>query len=233
MATPPPGKSKTSCSITLPSSPSNLIGELALARHDEVGGAILVAEGVAADHDRMGPAGHQPRHVLQTIGSRKMVPPMMLRIVPLGDRHISLRLNSFTRPSSGVMVAHFTATPYCCVALAEVDRHLVVGLVAILDAEVVVLQVDVEIGKDQLVLDELPDDAGHLVAVHLDDRILHLDLRHRASCRAPKFDARSASASRPGCPGRFRLTPRQRAASAAFNVALGRIPADVLAWSGR
>ena len=34
---------------------------------------------------------------LQMIGSRKMTPPRMLRIVPLGDFHISLRLNSFTR----------------------------------------------------------------------------------------------------------------------------------------
>jgi hypothetical protein len=31
---------------------------------------------------------------------------------------------------------------------------------------------------DQLLLDELPDDAGHLVAVHLDDRIADLDFRH-------------------------------------------------------
>ena len=31
---------------------------------------------------------------------------------------------------------------------------------------------------DQLVLDELPDDAGHLVAVEIDDRIGDLDLRH-------------------------------------------------------
>ncbi len=48
---------------------------------------------------------------LQTIGSRKMVPPRMLRIVPLGDFHIFLRSNSFTRASSGVMVAHLTPTP--------------------------------------------------------------------------------------------------------------------------
>ena len=34
-------------------------------------------------------------------------------------------------------------------------------------------------------------------------------------------------------PGRLHLTPRQRAASAAFSVALGRIAADVLARSGR
>ena len=53
------------------------------------------------------------------IGSRKIVPPMMLRIVPFGDFHISLRLNSLTRASSGVIVAHLTATPYCFVAFAE------------------------------------------------------------------------------------------------------------------
>jgi hypothetical protein len=34
---------------------------------------------------------------------------------------------------------------------------------------------------DQLVLDELPDDAGHLIAVELDDRIGDLDLCHVAN----------------------------------------------------
>ena len=104
------------------------------------------------------------------IGSRKITPPRMLRIVPFGLFHIFLRPNSFTRASSGVMVAHFTATPYFLVAFGGVDRDLVVGGVAVLDAEVVVVEVDVEVRQDQLVLDELPDDAGHLVAVHLDDR---------------------------------------------------------------
>ena len=112
------------------------------------------------------------------IGSRKMVPPRMLRIVPLGDFHIFFSLNSSTRCSSGVMVAHLTPTPTFLMALAAVDRHLVVGGVTVLDAEIEIHQVDVEIGVDQLVLDELPDDAGHLVAVEFDDRIVHLDLRH-------------------------------------------------------
>ena len=53
-----------------------------------------------------------------TMGSRKIVPPRMLRIVPLGDFHIFFRPNSATRASSGVIVAHFTATPYFCVARA-------------------------------------------------------------------------------------------------------------------
>ena len=51
-----------------------------------------------------------------TIGSRKMVPPRMFRIVPLGDSHIFLRLNSWTRASSGVIVAHLTPTP--CLLMA-------------------------------------------------------------------------------------------------------------------
>ena len=90
-------------------------------------------------------------------------------MVPLGERHISLRLNSFTRPSSGVMVAHLTADAVLLGGVGGVDGDLVVGLVAVLDAEVVVLEVHVEVGVDQLVLDELPDDARHLIAVHLDD----------------------------------------------------------------
>jgi hypothetical protein len=55
----------------------------------------------------------------QMIGSRKIVPSRMLRMVPLGERHICFRLNSLTRASSGVIVAHFTATPYCLVASAD------------------------------------------------------------------------------------------------------------------
>ena len=54
-----------------------------------------------------------------TIGSRKTTPPRMLRIVPLGDFHISLRPNSSTRASSGVIVAHLTPTPYSLIALAR------------------------------------------------------------------------------------------------------------------
>ena len=46
----------------------------------------------------------------QMMGSRKTVPSKMLRIVPLGDFHICFRLNSFTRFSSGVMVAHLMPT---------------------------------------------------------------------------------------------------------------------------
>ena len=98
------------------------------------------------------------------------------------------------------MVAHLTPTPYALDRLGRIDRDLVVGGVAMLDAEVVIFQLDVEIGQDQLVPDEVPDDAGHLVAVELDDRIGNLDLVHGKSsgmCGGAGYSERDANPSKP------------------------------------
>src|SRR3977135_2052825 len=55
---------------------------------------------------------------LQMIGSRKITPPRMLRMVPLGDFHIACTPNAFPWASSGLMVAHLTPTPTFLMALA-------------------------------------------------------------------------------------------------------------------
>ncbi len=51
-------------------------------------------------------------------------------------------------------------------AIRGIDGDLIVGRVAEFDAQIVIFQIHIEVGVDQLVLDELPDDAGHLVPVH-------------------------------------------------------------------
>ena len=56
---------------------------------------------------------------LQIMGSLNTVPPMIFLIVPFGDLHIFFRLNSFTRASSGVIVAHLIPTPFFLIALAQ------------------------------------------------------------------------------------------------------------------
>ena len=53
--------------------------------------------------------------------------------------------------------------------LGGFDRDPVLGLVPVLEPEIVVLQIDLEVGQDQFLLDEIPDDAGHLVPVEFDD----------------------------------------------------------------
>src|SRR5581483_7519255 len=131
------------------------------------------AEGMAADDDRPGPAGDEPRHVaaddrLTEDGA----------VEDVADGAVG-RLPHLLHPRLvGGDGRAFDPDAMRLYGVGGVDRDLVLGPVAALDPEVVVEQLDVEIGQDQLLLDEAPDDARHLVAVELDDRLGNLDLPH-------------------------------------------------------
>jgi len=58
----------------------------------------------------------------------------------------------------------------------SINGHLVLGGISVLNAEVVVFDGDIEEGEDEFVLDGLPDDSCHLVAVHLHHGTGHLYL---------------------------------------------------------
>ena len=146
-----------------------------------------------------------------------MTPPRMLRIVPFGERHIFFRPNSVTRASSGVIVAHFTPDAVPLDGVRRVDRHLVVGGVPVLHGQVVIVELDIQVGQDQLVLDELPDDPRHLVTVEFDDGVRYLDLGHGPrSLQVPFIGLLLMAASaRPQAPRR--RTPRTPATSAGLS----------------
>jgi hypothetical protein len=91
--------------------------------------------------------------------------------------------------------------------LGGLDGDLVVGGITMLDAEVVVVLVDIEVRQDELLLDHLPDDPSHLVAVEFDDGAFDLDLGH---------------AERQPC----------AVSNTEFSVLLGRITAAVFSLSG-
>lgn len=175
------------------------VDELELARlgDDNVGRAVLVTERVAADDDGLGPAGDGLGNLLDDDrlaedGAAENVADRAVRglrvsarvsVVVRAERdwarltgrtfHIFLSLNSSTRASSGVIVAHCDALVSTRTSRSErrthldadavledglggVDRDLIVGLVAVLESEVVVLDVDVEEGEDEVLLDLVP-----------------------------------------------------------------------------
>ncbi len=155
-----------------------LDGDGALAGELEVGGAVLVAVGVAADDDGLRPAGHQARHVLADDGLAEDDAAQDVADGAVGRAPHLLEAELFDAALVGGDGGALDGHAVLLGGVGGVDGDLVVGRVAVLDAEVVVFEVHVEVGVDQLVLDQLPDDACHLVAVHLDDRAGDLDLLH-------------------------------------------------------
>ena len=150
----------------------------ALAGEFDVGGAVLVAEGVAADDDGLGPAGHQTWYVL---ADDRLAEHHAAEDVADGAvRRLPHFLQAeFLHPGLvGGDGGAFDADADLLDGVGGVDRDLVVGLVAVFHSEVEIHQVDIEERVDQLVLDVLPDDPGHLVAIEFDDGVGHLDFCH-------------------------------------------------------
>ena len=136
---------------------------------------------MTADHDRLRPPRHQARDVgdhdrlAEDDATEDVADRAVRRAVHLLQAELlDPRLVGGDRRA-------LDAHPVPLDRVGRVDRDLVLGRVAALDPEVEVLELDVEVGKDQLLFDERPDDPGHLVAVELDDRVLDFDLRHRAA----------------------------------------------------
>ena len=139
---------------------------------------VHVAVGVAGDGDGLYPVVHarldarhgdgraEHRAVEQGADGAVGALPHLLQVVLVHARGV--------RRDGGALHGHAQALG----GLGGIHGHLVVGGVAVLEAQVVVLGLEVDVRADQLVLDHLPDDARHLVAVHLHQRRGHLNLRH-------------------------------------------------------
>ncbi len=156
-----------------------LHGQLALAGELEVGGAVLVAISVTADDDWLGPARHQARNIgdhdrLAEDDAAKDVTDRAVRRTPHLLEAELLNAGLIRRDGRT-----FDTDTVFLDRIRGVDRDLVIGFVARFDAEIEVFQIDIEIGVNEPVLDHLPDDAGHLIAIELDDGIFDLDLCHR------------------------------------------------------
>ncbi len=153
-------------------------GELSLAFDHSVGGFVLVSESVAADHDGFGPAGHQAWDVidhdgLAEHGAAEDVADGAVGALP----HLlqaELLHACLVRGDGGALDANVVLLD----RLGRVHGHLIVGGIAVLNTEIVIVQGHVHVGQDQLVLDPLPDDARHLVTIDLHYRVRHLDLLH-------------------------------------------------------
>ena len=109
-------------------------GQLAGSRNLEIGGLVLVAECVTGYDDRLGPAGHQTRHVAH---HNRLAEDRAAQDVADGAVGGLPHLLETEFLDSGLIGGDGGALDTDMVLLdgvGGVDGHLVIGLVAVLDA---------------------------------------------------------------------------------------------------
>ena len=154
--------------------------DLARARHADLDVFVHIAVCVTRDGDRLLPIAHdradarnddrraEARAVENRANGAVGAFPHLFKPVFLDARRVRRDRRAFHRDAEALG------------CLAGVDGDLVVGRVAHLKAQIVVLGLEIDIRFEQLLLDKAPDNARHLIAVHLDQRRFHLNLRHRS-----------------------------------------------------
>ena len=95
---------------------------------------------------------------------------------PILVKGIKPFVSCWEKPITIARHAYGDAKPLC--GLGRIYRHLIVGLISVLKSQIVILGPEINIGQDQLFLDDLPQYPCHLIAVHLDERRFHSDLTH-------------------------------------------------------
>ena len=149
--------------------------ECATLLDDSISCSVLVTKCMSSNDNGLSPPGHQPGNVLDNDGLSEDSSIELVSNRAIGAFPHLLQfefLDSGLIGSDGRALNANLAFLYGC---SCIQCHLIVCLVTILHAEVEVLNVDVEEGQDQLILNELPDDAGHLVAVHINNGVVNLD----------------------------------------------------------
>jgi len=150
--------------------------ERAVLGDDFVFGAVLVAKGVAADDDGLFPAWDETRDAWDDDGFAEDRAAEMIPDGAVGAQPHFLEVELLHPLLIGRYRCAFHTDAVLLDSFCGVEGHLVGGSVAVGEAEVVVFEVDVEVFVDEFVFDVLPDDAGHFIAVKLDERVLDFDL---------------------------------------------------------
>jgi hypothetical protein len=93
-----------------------------------------------------------------------------------GKEHTLLEVEFFDPRLIGCDSRTLDANAVLLDCFSGIHGDLVIRLISVRQTQIIVLQINVQVRMDELVLDILPDYAGHLVAIKLDDRVFNLDL---------------------------------------------------------
>ena len=133
---------------------------------------------MAANNNGLCPTGNQTRHILADDRfaenhTAQNIADCAVRAFP----HL-LEVEFFNAGFIGRDGGAFHRHTVLFGCLGGFNGDPVAGFVTAFDAEIVIVELQIKVWKNQLILDVLPDDPCHLVPVHINDGIGNLDLVH-------------------------------------------------------
>jgi len=152
--------------------------DLASLRNTHLSGLVLVSVRMTADGDGLGPLGHKTRNILHDDGLTENSAAKDVADGAVGALvhalEVELLHTSLIRSDGRTLDADIALLD----GIRGLHSDLVVSSITVGDVKIKVADRKVKEGKNELVLDHLPDDTGHLITVKLNNRVLHNNLGH-------------------------------------------------------
>ena len=143
---------------------------------DVVLATVLVTESVSSNDDGLGPAWHTAGDVGDNDGLSEDGTVEDVSDGSVGGSPHLLEVEFLNTALVGGDGGALDGDLMFLGGLSSVDGDLIVSGVTAGHRQVVVLSLEVNVGVDVTLLDPLPDDAGHLITVHVDDGVGNLNL---------------------------------------------------------
>ena len=148
-------------------------------RDDVVLASVLVTESMSSNDDGLGPAWNAFWNVRDDNGLSEHGTVEDVSDSTVGTLPHLLKVELLNTALIGGNGGALDGNLMLFGSVGGINSDLVVGGVARGHREIVVVRFQVEVGVHVTLLDPLPDDAGHLITVHVDDRVGDLDLAER------------------------------------------------------
>ncbi len=146
--------------------------------HQKICCTILITKGVSGHHNGICPAWHKSRNILAHNGFTKDCAIQDIADCPVRRPPHAFEIKLLNPILVWCNGGAFNANTVFFNGIGRIFGNLIIGFIAFLNAKIKVIQFNIQIGQNQLILDHLPDDAGHFIAIKLGNRVFHSKLSH-------------------------------------------------------
>ncbi len=150
--------------------------KLSLARNNEISCAVLITKCMASNDNWTIPIRNKTWNVfnynwLTKYSTIKNVSNGAIRALP-HLFEVELLNTRFIWCNGGTFNSH----PILFDGICSINGNLVIGFISVFYPQIVIFDIQFEIGKNQFILDEFPNNSGHFISIEFNHRVVYFYL---------------------------------------------------------